>query len=72
MNQFHRCVLMIMSLGLGFITPPMGLKLFVVSGLTGQPIMRIARHALPFVLAMVLVSILIAFTPELSLWAIKR
>ena len=72
MNQFHFCVFMITSLGLGFITPPMGLNLFVVSGLTGQPIMRIAKHALPFVLAMILVSILIAFAPGLSLWAITR
>lgn len=70
MNDFHFCVFMITSLGLGFITPPMGLNLFVVAGLTGQPIMRIARHALPFVLAMVLVSLLIGFVPVLSVWAL--
>lgn len=70
MNDFHFCVFMITSLGLGFITPPMGLNLFVVSGLTGQPIMRIARHALPFVAAMVMASLLVAFVPRLSTWAL--
>ena len=35
MDQIHFCIFMVTSLGLGFITPPMGLNLFVVSSLTG-------------------------------------
>jgi len=50
----------------------MGLNLFVVSGLTGTPIMSVARAALPFVLAMVVVTILVAFVPDLSLWLLRR
>ncbi len=69
MNPIHFCVFMITSLGLGFITPPMGLNLFVMSGLTGEPIMNIARRALPFVAAMICVSLLVGFVPALSLWA---
>ncbi len=68
MDQIHFCVFMITSLGLGFITPPMGLNLFVMSGLTGTPIMAIARRAVPFVFTMVLISILVGFVPALSLW----
>jgi len=71
MNQIHFCVFMITSLGLGFITPPMGLNLFVMSGLTGTPIMAIARRAIPFVVAMISISVLIGFVPELSLWALR-
>ena len=71
MDPIHFCVFMITSLGLGFITPPMGLNLFVMSGLTGEPIMNIARRALPFVVAMICVSLLVAFVPQLSLWAFK-
>jgi TRAP-type C4-dicarboxylate transport system permease large subunit len=63
---------MVTALGFGFITPPMGLNLFVVSGLTGTPIMSVARAALPFVLAMVVVTILVAFVPDLSLWLLRR
>jgi C4-dicarboxylate transporter DctM subunit len=69
MDQVHFCVFMITSLGLGFITPPMGLNLFVMSGLTGTPIMAIARRAIPFVITMVGISILVGFVPSLSLWA---
>jgi C4-dicarboxylate transporter, DctM subunit len=68
MDQIHFCVFMITSLGLGFITPPMGLNLFVMSGLTGTPIMAIARRAIPFVITMIGISILVGFVPALSMW----
>jgi len=71
MDQIHFCIFMVTSLGLGFITPPMGLNLFVVASLTGQPIMTIARYAFPFVAVMVLVSALIGFAPPISLWAVR-
>jgi len=66
MNEFHFCVMMISALGVGFITPPLGLNLFVVSGLTGEPILRIAARAVPFVFFMLLVVLLIAYVPSLS------
>jgi C4-dicarboxylate transporter, DctM subunit len=72
MDPVHFCVVMITTLGLGFITPPMGLNLFVMSGLTGVPIIAIARRALPFVAAMIVVSILVAYVPSLSLAALHR
>lgn len=68
MNQIHFCVFFITALGLGFITPPMGLNLFVMSGLTGTPIMAIARRAVPFVLMMILISIVVGFVPWFSTW----
>jgi tripartite ATP-independent transporter DctM subunit len=71
MDQIHFCIFMVTSLGLGFITPPMGLNLFVVSSLTGQPVMTIARYAFPFVVAMILIAALIGFVPQISLWAIR-
>jgi TRAP-type C4-dicarboxylate transport system permease large subunit len=63
---------MITSLGLGFITPPMGLNLFVMSGLTGVSITAIARKAVPFVVAMTIVSIVVGFVPQLSLSLLHR
>ncbi len=72
MDPIHFCVFMITTLGLGFITPPFGLNLFVMSGLTRTPITAIARQAIPFVLAMIVVSLIIGFFPELSLWGVKH
>ena len=71
MNEIHFCILMVTSLGVGFITPPLGLNLFVVSGITQTPILQVAFKAVPYVLSMLLVVLLIAFIPELSTSFIK-
>ena len=70
MNEIHFCIFMVTSLGVGFITPPLGLNLFVLSGLSGQSVMGIAHRAVPYVLSMLVVVLLLAFIPEISLWAI--
>ncbi len=72
MNQVHFCVFMITTLGLGFITPPFGLNLFVMSGLTRTPVAAIAARAVPFALVMVGVSALIGFVPQISLFLLPR
>lgn len=66
MNEIQFCVMMITALGVGFITPPLGLNLFVVSGITGESILKIAARAVPFVLTMLIVVLLIAYVPALS------
>ena len=66
MNEIQFCIMMITTLGVGFITPPLGLNLFVVSGLTGESILKIAKRAVPFVLSMLAVTLLIAFVPEMT------
>ncbi len=68
MNDIHFCIFMITALGIGFITPPLGLNLFVVSGVTGTSVMAISWHAILFVTAMLVVLMVLAFAPSLSLW----
>lgn len=68
MHEIHFCIFMVTSLGIGFITPPLGLNLFVISGITGQPVLSIAAKAFPFVLAMIVVALILAFVPQLSLF----
>ena len=72
LQQVHFCVFMITTLGLGFITPPFGLNLFVMSGLTRVPVASIAARALPFALVMVMVSALIGFVPQISMFMITK
>ncbi len=66
MNEIQFCIMMITALGVGFITPPLGLNLFVVSGITGESILKIAARAVPFVLCMFVVVLLIAYVPAIS------
>ncbi|QPC43698.1 TRAP transporter large permease [Kaustia mangrovi] len=71
MNEIHFCIFMVTALGVGFVTPPLGLNLFVLASLTGEPVMGIARRAIPYVIAMLTVVLLLAFIPAISLWAIR-
>lgn len=66
MNEIQFCIMMITALGVGFITPPLGLNLFVVSGITGESILKIAWRAVPFVFFMLIVVFMIAFIPAIS------
>ncbi len=70
MNEIHFCIFMVTSLGVGFITPPLGLNLFVLSGLTGESVLAIARQAVPYVGSMLVMVLLLAFVPALSTWAL--
>ncbi len=48
------------------ITPPIGLNLFVIQGLTGRNLLYLARAALPFFLVMVVMVVLLIAVPELA------
>jgi C4-dicarboxylate transporter DctM subunit len=71
MDPIHFCIFMVTALGVGFITPPLGLNLFVLSGLTGEKILPIAGKAVPYVLAMLVVVLMLGFIPMLSMWALR-
>ncbi|MBJ3761949.1 TRAP transporter large permease [Maribius pontilimi] len=66
MNEIQFCIMMITALGVGFITPPLGLNLFVVAGITGESILKIAYRAIPFVFFMLIVTLMIAYFPSIS------
>ena len=60
-------VVMTTALAIGFVTPPYGANLFVASAISGLTIERIAKSAIPFLLAMVLCLLLITFVPALTM-----
>ncbi|MFC5585617.1 TRAP transporter large permease [Nitratireductor kimnyeongensis] len=50
------------------ITPPVGFNLFVIQGLTGHNILKVAGMTLPFFLMMIVAVVLIVLFPQLALW----
>ena len=66
MNDVQFCIMMITALGVGFITPPLGLNLFVISGITGESVLKIAARAGPYVIGMLVVVLLLAYVPAIS------
>ena len=67
MNPIHFGVVMIVNLAIGFVTPPIGVNLFVASSLTDVPVMRIAKKAAPMIGYFLLALLLLTFIPAISL-----
>lgn len=61
-------VFLVLMTELAMITPPIGFNLFVIQGLTGHSIGRIAIAALPFFVLMCVATITITILPEIALW----
>ncbi|MFC4736827.1 TRAP transporter large permease [Bacillus daqingensis] len=67
-DPVHFGMVMIITLAIGFITPPLGVNLFVSSGISGLPIMTIARGVIPYFFMMLIALLIITFIPQLSLY----
>ena len=61
-------VFLVLVVEMGLVTPPIGFNLFVIRGVTGHAIGRIARGAFPFFLLMLFATVLITAFPEIALW----
>ncbi len=68
MDPVHFGVVMILNLGIGLITPPVGGTLFVGSAVSGVPIEKLIKTLLPFLGVMVIVLILITYIPEVVMF----
>lgn len=66
-DPVHFGVIMVMNLAIGFITPPVGVNLFVASGIAKTSIGRIATAAWPFLLSMIAVLLVVTYVPAISL-----
>lgn len=67
MNPVHFAVMMVVNLAIGFVTPPIGVNLFVASSLTDIPVMDIAKKAVPMIIMFLIALLLITFIPQISL-----
>lgn len=67
MNPIQFGVIMVVNLAIGFVTPPIGVNLFVASSLTDVPVMDIAKKALPMIGFFLAALLLITFVPVISL-----
>lgn len=66
-DSIHFGVMMVVNLAIGFVTPPIGVNLFVASSLTDIPVVQIAKRALPMIGYFLIALILITFIPQISL-----
>ncbi len=66
-DMTHFGIVMIVAVSLGFLTPPVGLNLFVGCGISGVRIEQLSKAVIPFIGIMLLGVIILAFVPFISL-----
>jgi len=67
-DPIHLGVMMIVNMEIGMITPPIGLNLFVTSGITGMSMERVVKAAMPFCAVLFVFLILVTYIPQISIW----
>ncbi|TQR21333.1 TRAP transporter large permease [Psychrobacillus vulpis] len=67
-DPIHFGVILVSNLAIGFITPPLGVNLFVASSVGNVKFEKIVMAIIPFLLSMIICLIVITFVPSLSLW----
>ena len=67
-DPIHLGIVMVVNMEIGMITPPIGLNLFVTSGITGMNIIQVTRAALPWVAILMMFLVLVTYVPGLSTW----
>ncbi|MDN3713846.1 TRAP transporter large permease subunit [Paracoccus cavernae] len=66
-DPVHFGVIIVSTLAVGFITPPLGLNLFVASAVSGVSFATVTRTVGPYVLVLILCCVAIAFMPWMSM-----
>lgn len=66
-SPIHFGIIMTVNLAIGMVTPPMGINLFVASGMTKIPMLKLAKATTPFLAAFIISLAAIVYVPQLSL-----
>ncbi|MEH6521472.1 TRAP transporter large permease [Sulfitobacter sp.] len=67
-DPIHLGIIMVVNMEIGMITPPVGLNLFVTSGVANMPMMNVVRAALPFLAVLFVFLIMVTYIPIISTW----
>ncbi|PHQ97256.1 MAG: C4-dicarboxylate ABC transporter permease [Marinosulfonomonas sp.] len=65
-DPIHLGIIMVVNMEIGMITPPVGLNLFVTSGVAGMPMMAVVRASLPFLAVLFVFLIIVTYVPSIS------
>jgi len=65
-DPIHLGIIMVVNMEIGMITPPVGLNLFVTSGITGMSILSVVRAALPWLSVLFVFLIIVTYFPKIS------
>jgi C4-dicarboxylate transporter DctM subunit len=67
-DPVHLGIIVTVNMEIGMVTPPVGLNLFVTSGITGMSVMQVVRAALPWLSVLLVFLVIVTYVPQLSLF----
>ncbi len=67
-DPIHLGIIMVVNMEIGMVTPPVGLNLFVTSGITGMSIVEVTKAALPWLTVLLTFLMLVTYVPQISLF----
>ena len=67
MDAIQFGIIMVLNLAIGFVTPPIGVNLFIASRLTDVPVFTIAKKAMPLIVLLMVALVLICVFPQISM-----
>lgn len=67
-DPVHFGIIMVLNLGIGLLTPPVGSTLFIGSAISGISIEKLAKALVPFYLLMVFVLLIVTYFPQTIMW----
>jgi C4-dicarboxylate transporter, DctM subunit len=67
-DPIHLGIIMVVNMELGMITPPVGLNLYVASGLAKMGLTDVTKAAAPWILVVTVVLLVVTYVPAISLW----
>lgn len=67
-DPIHFGIIMVVNMEIGLVTPPVGLNLFVTSGITGMSLMQVVRAALPWLMVLLGFLVIVTYIPQISLF----
>ncbi len=71
MEPMHIGIMIAANVGIGMITPPVGVCLFVACGIAKIPIEKVTRPLLPFLIVLITTLMIITFVPKIALFLPK-
>ena len=66
-DPIHLGIIMVVNMEVGMVTPPVGLNLFVTSGVTGMNLVQVTKAALPWLMVLLVFLVIITYVPAISL-----
>ena len=66
-DPIHLGIIMVVNMEIGMVTPPVGLNLFVTSGVTGMNLVQVTKAALPWLTVLLVFLVIVTYVPAISL-----